>query len=391
MNKLPTLRNLVACNKVELAIQKFIEWAPAYCSGHVDDGVMLAYRFASARGNSHTGIISWKERMQQEKSVVGDFMELLQTCEREQNELMADDPPGESAASGNQNRTLVEIVLVGDLPNFPSRRQKLFLLLLGLILNIDFQQILIKKIEKGSIVLVLEMPRDSALELRQLFEEDAPELQPLLDEFTVLKTPRVLAPEPVQLKPAFFSRRIKIGASKKINSVQDFREVMVAHGQEYAMSQLYQQTFYPLKSKLKNAFGEWLNNESIEDVISEAFLKILSMAQSGRLILQEPDKFFSYVYRIASRGALYTFRGKPAWKLTEKYPESFDPTDEEDSRIDIREAFAHLSERHQKLFTLYYYEEKSDKEIAQLLKYKNANVVRALRHRILKKLKQLLE
>lgn len=387
MNRLPTLRNLVACNKVELAIQKFIEWAPVNCSGHEDEGVMLAYRYASARGNSHTGTISWEVRMQEEKNVVADFMELLQTCEREQNDLAADDPPGESAAGGNQKRAVVEIVIEGDLPDFPSRRQKLFIVLLALVLDIDFQKILIKKMEKGSIILTLEIPLDSALNLQALFEENAPNLRPLLDEFTVLQTPQLLNPEPAQPWPRFPFGRQKARAAAKINSLRDFGDIIVAHGEEYAMNQLYQQSFHPLKLRLKNRYSGYLSNEDIEDVLSDAFVKLMLLVQSGRVLSTESGSFFGLLFKLADDNARNMTRKNKRAKMTDEHQEPLDLNSEPEEQIDIREAFSRLSERHQQLLTLYYYENKSDKEIAQILNYKDEHVVREMRHRIMKKLR----
>ena len=397
MNKLPTLRNLVACNKVELAIQKFIEWAPANCSGHVDEGVMLAYRYASARGNSHTGAISWEERMQEEKSVVGDFMELLQTCEREQNDLMADDSPGESAASGNQNRTLVEIVLVGDLPDFPSRRQKLFLLLLGLILNIDFQQILIKKIQKGSIVLTLEMPRDSALELRHLFEEDAPELQPLLDEFTVLKTPQILAPEPAQRERTFEPGWQKDDAVQKITSIQNFQEIIAERGEEYATRLAYQLYFYKIKVDLKNKFKPVLPDDIIENAITDAFLNVLAFVKSDKELSTEGNSFFNFLYKLAFYSAKRHLRRSLSWKpdpLEDSAIENI--TEHDDARNSfyqkkLSEAIDQLKETERQILRLYF-QGYSDAEIAQILHSEmSVNYLKKRRHEITQKLKKILK
>ena len=73
--------------------------------------------------------------------------------------------------------------------------------------------------------------------------------------------------------------------------------------------------------------------------------------------------------------------------MTDEHQEPLDLNSEPEEQIDIREAFSRLSERHQQLLTLYYYENKSDKEIAQILNYKDEHVVREMRHRIMKKLR----
>lgn len=405
MNRFFTLRDLIAANKVELAIQKFMEWAKSDYSDHLNHATMLGHRYALARGNSHSGIISWEERMQEEKSVVANFLELLEVCEREQNELGVESMPGESARGRNQYRAKIKITIAGKISDFPSQRQKLFLLLLGLILNIDFQQISIEKIDDGSIVITLEMPLESAVELQGLFKENAPALQPLLDEFKVLGIPELLPLEELTRKPFLPPRPFprdtpsgikKTGAVGKISSMLDFRERLLKSGENEGMKLALRGHKEWLKHRLKHIFrASKLSDDIFEEAVLVAFEKAFDYEKSGKPVSQKEDSFQGFLY-ITGRNYLLEYLRMDK-RIDHSVPEDvfFEQlTDEnwpDDRYQELLEAIEKLPERQKALIELSLFSNIDNEDIARLMGYKNKYSMLEARRRVIHVLKDLLK
>lgn len=122
------------------------------------------------------------------------------------------------------------------------------------------------------------------------------------------------------------------------------------------------------------AFRLLRNREDAEEVSQDVFIK----AYRGLASFRGSAAFSTWLYKIAYRSSLdflkkYHKKSDPAIiRMNEGYPlpamdEGMQPMEEDEQKTMVRKAITSLSGEDQVLITLYYYDERSLKEIAGIL------------------------
>lgn len=137
-------------------------------------------------------------------------------------------------------------------------------------------------------------------------------------------------------------------------------------------------------------------SEDAEELVQDVFLKAFQHLGSYK----GDCRFSTWLYRIAYNTAISATRKKKHEFLyieentinnvpDEKVATLFDPTDDEDRVACLVQAIDRLSVEEKALITLFYYEEKSIDEVAEVLKLTASNVKVRL-HRVRKKIYLLM-
>ncbi len=134
--------------------------------------------------------------------------------------------------------------------------------------------------------------------------------------------------------------------------------------------------------------------EDAVDIYQTAFLIFLENVQSGKFTKVISSEC-TYLVEIAKRKCMEARRkGGNTDELPPDLDKIADKTDEpEEPRIPpdkLKKALKLLGDPCEKILDLYYFEGKSDKQIAEIMNYKNPETAKTMRHKCLERLRKLL-
>jgi RNA polymerase sigma-70 factor (ECF subfamily) len=136
-------------------------------------------------------------------------------------------------------------------------------------------------------------------------------------------------------------------------------------------------------TKLKSlSYGIVHNSEDAEDIVQEVFIDLYDAI--GRF--REESKLSTWLHKITLNKSYNFLRAKKVrnifTRLENKLLQHADKIEDEDLETqkinDLHKAIEQLPERQAKVFTLFYYENMSQKEIAEILNLKSVSVVEQL-------------
>lgn len=206
---------------------------------------------------------------------------------------------------------------------------------------------------------------------------------------------------------------MKYDISQQLNDDNIFLQ-RIKQGDEKVIGNIYKKYHNDFKVFVKNRYPK-LGAEKVEDVYDESFHILTFNVLTGKLItLNDNCTLKTYLFKVAKFKIIDLIKERrlpPSIptpddddKKIEEYisfssksPESIDDGDDDmDEFIDtktklgiLRDTVEKLTQPCEKLLKLYWYEEKSDKEILEMTDYSSTDTVKNQRARCMKKLKEV--
>ncbi len=157
-----------------------------------------------------------------------------------------------------------------------------------------------------------------------------------------------------------------------------------------AITSLYKDHYLKIRNMVNKNNG---HDEDAEDLFQETIVTLLhNVSKPG---FQLTATIGTYLYSIAYKKWLYLLRQKKSInksKLTMPIPQEIEEEEWNDLATEqekkLSNAFAKIGEDCQKVITAFYYDNKSLKEIAQIMDY-SLDFIKVKKHRCMKKLKNL--
>ncbi|MBR3940014.1 MAG: RNA polymerase sigma factor [Bacteroidales bacterium] len=159
-----------------------------------------------------------------------------------------------------------------------------------------------------------------------------------------------------------------------------------------AFKYVYQTHYARLKSV---CYGIVHNNEDAEDIVQEVFIDLYDSVSR----FQEKSTLSTWLYRIVLNKSYNFLRSKKVRDIFSRFEEKLsqqpDQVEDEDEKTrqinDLHRAIEALPERQAKVFTLFFYEKMSQKEIAEVLKLNSVTVVEQLIFRAKQNIKKTMK
>lgn len=403
MKKLPEvlieIRQLIAQNELDLVFPKLFDFVFENRKGFLDDLILISKRYHKLKKEKLLGIISHEIADVQESKITYNILEFIQQLEKT-NQIIF----GTKRKSNGQ----VEILIEGELKDFNQTRKENLKSTVAAILNLNKEDVIIKRIMEGSIKIVIELPYDKNIELAALFNRDSSLIAKLTNEFQVnsinlipfeksLKN-QFISSYPIQSEPVARIRRFKYSSNNFIESILEEEQSYITTA--------YEKKFKPaaIHYLRKNA-NEVLPLDA-NDFINDAFINLIDAIKRKKI--EEPykeGKITSYFIGIIKNIVRSHVTKKKRLKLEPLEIAKHSPvekpedlgffgltnTDFEDKWISVLNALNELKRPCKEIVLMRYYLGYHPSVIKERLNFGNENQVRQRSYNCLKSLRKIIE